>query len=150
MIKSDLHKISKELYVMLESKAMAGKVSRTIESGDLGELFGSSELHIDTDDMQKTNAIWQSRFALICSGLIVLITAANFATVAWGYYDLVVGAISALLMSMVIYLGIGFFVLSAKAGLGIMNAPLKWAIRISLLTFVVTVGALLMGISQHA
>lgn len=145
MIKSELTKTSKDLYRMLESKAMAGKIASAAQNGDLSEIFGESKSQFDMDTHAHKNSVSQSRFALGTAVILAIITVFNFAVMT-PHFGLATAALSALIMSGILYIGVGFMYFAARIGMGIINRPMKWAVGITLVTLTVTLVGIVLGV----
>lgn len=145
MIKSELTKTSKDLYRMLESKAMAGKIANAAQNGDLSEIFGEGKSQFDMDKQTHKNSVSQSRFALGTAVILAIITVFNLAIMT-PHFGLATASLSALIMGGILYIGVAFMYFAAKIGMGIINRPMKWAVSISLVTLTVTIVGIVLGI----
>lgn len=145
MIKSELTKTSKDLYRMLESKAMAGKIANAAQNGDLSEIFGEGKTQFEIDKQTRKNSVSQSRFALGMSVILAVITVFNLAAMT-PHFGLATASLSALVMSGILYIGVGFMYFAARMGMGIINRPMKWAVGLTLVTLTVTLVGIVLGI----
>jgi hypothetical protein len=145
MIKSELTKTSKDLYRMLESKAMAGKIANAAQSGDLSEIFGEGNSQFEMDKQVRKNSVSQSRFALGIAIILVVITVFNLAIMT-PHFGLATASLSALVMSGILYIGVAFMYFAARIGMGIINRPMKWAVGITIVTLTVTIVGIVLGI----
>jgi hypothetical protein len=132
----------KKLYILLEKKAMEGKIERYQESEDLTELFQvPTGPRRSIEEIKQHNNIWQSRLSLVTSITAFIVTLAVIIIgPGTGIFNLAQSGSIALSFCMFFYIAIGFLAYMTKKGQGVMDRIHILSLAISGITLLGTLG----------